>query len=128
MDESTVQRLNDINKNFHRVTANDFDLLRRGAWPGWKRLLPYLKSPLSVLDVGCGNGRFGLFLAKNVDPHLHYHGTDNNAPLLERARLTLQDINAHLELRDLVDDLPDFGQFDLVALFGVLHHVPGSQH
>jgi tRNA (uracil-5-)-methyltransferase TRM9 len=126
MDETTVQRLNEINKSFYRVTATDFDLLRRGAWPGWKRLLPYLNAPLSVLDVGCGNGRFALFLANTVDPHLHYHGTDNNAPLLERARLTLQGINAHLELRDLIDNPPDVGQFDLVALFGVLHHVPGA--
>jgi SAM-dependent methyltransferase len=32
-----------------------------------------------------------------------------------------------LELRDVVENPPDHGKYDLVALFGVLHHVPGSQ-
>jgi tRNA (uracil-5-)-methyltransferase TRM9 len=131
MDQASIHRLNNINKQFYDTTATDFDMLRRGAWPGWKRLLPYLTSPLSVLDVGCGNGRFALFLSTHVSP-LIYFGIDNNKPLLDRAHETLQHLNARLEQHDIVENpsitLPDIGQFDLVTLFGVLHHVPGSEN
>jgi 2-polyprenyl-3-methyl-5-hydroxy-6-metoxy-1,4-benzoquinol methylase len=66
VNDATRERLNTINREFYRVTAHDFDETRGQPWPGWKRVLPYLKLPLSVLDVGCGNGRFGVFLAQNL--------------------------------------------------------------
>ncbi len=100
-------------------------------WPGWDKLLPYLKAPLSVLDVGCGNGRFGVFLAQHLEPEaITYYGIDHNAALLERARaaLNLGRLRAELEDRDIVLQPPDTGAYDLVGLFGVLHHIPGSEH
>jgi tRNA (uracil-5-)-methyltransferase TRM9 len=123
----TIQRLNQLNAEFYNTTADHFDLLRRNAWPGWHRLLPYLQSPLNVQDVGCGNGRFGWFLAKHVNV-LHYHGIDNNLRLLEHARVTLQQLNdVVLEERDLIENPPSMGAYDLVGIFGVLHHVPGAE-
>ena len=124
MDEKTVQRLNAINREFYRVTAGEFDQTRGQPWPGWERLPGYLQSPLSVLDVGCGNGRFGVFLAGHIDS-LHYHGMDNNPALLARAREQLS--GAVLTERDIVTQPPDSGEYDLVVLFGVIHHVPGWQ-
>jgi SAM-dependent methyltransferase len=140
MDNFTVQRLNAINREFYRITAADFDETRQQAWPGWEQLLPYLDTiagTFSVLDVGCGNGRFGVFLAEHLRslratgqsplPILQYHGIDNNAALLSRARETLTalpNIDVTLEERDLIETPPDAGSFDLVALFGVLHHIP----
>src|SRR5258708_38031292 len=125
MDDATIQRLNRINNDFYAATADRFDLLRRGSWPGWMPLLAYLPEKLRVLDVGCGNGRFGAFLASRRE--VSYHGIDNNPRLLERAQTTLTAIDATLEQRDVVENPPDSGAYDLVALFGVLHHVPGSQ-
>lgn len=125
MDAVTIRRLNQLNADFYNVTADSFDLLRRNAWLGWKRLIPYLHSPLSVLDIGCGNGRFALFLIKYVN-NLHYHGIDNNPRLLEHARTTLQHINGiTLEQRDLIENLPETGTYDFIGIFGVLHHIPG---
>ena len=66
MDTETINRLNAINHAFYATVADDFDQTRGTAWPGWKRLLPYLTTPLSVLDVGCGNARFALFLHDNL--------------------------------------------------------------
>lgn len=85
---------------------------------------------LSVLDVGCGNGRFGVFLADRLGAdRLRYVGVDSSAALLDWARLALAGVDARLEPRDIVENPPDeaLGQFDLVALFGVLHHVPGAE-
>lgn len=66
MDTKTINHLNAINRAFYATVANDFDQTRGTAWPGWKRLQPYLTLPLSVLDVGCGNARFALFLGDTL--------------------------------------------------------------
>jgi SAM-dependent methyltransferase len=129
MNAETVTRLNDINRQFYRVTADSFDETRRYAWPGWERLLPYLtqlRSPLAALDIGCGNGRFAVFLSEKLGNAIRYHGIDNNAALLDRARTATARLNAHLEERDIVENPPDTGTYDLVVLFGVLHHIPGA--
>jgi SAM-dependent methyltransferase len=127
MNSATIERLNQINRDFYRAVAAEFDKSRGDPWPGWNTLLSYLTMPLSVLDVGCGNGRFGLFLAHTLGPNLTYYGIDNNPVLLEHARESLMGIETRLEIRDVVECPPDTGQFDLVALFGLLHHIPGYE-
>ncbi|HVO43019.1 MAG TPA: class I SAM-dependent methyltransferase [Aggregatilineales bacterium] len=122
MNDATVKRLNAINREFYCLTAVSFDETRQRAWPGWDRLLPLLPPSLAVLDVGCGNGRFGVFLASRFA--LRYHGIDSSPDLLALARNALPD--AGFEERDIVESPPDSGQYDLVALFGVLHHIPGA--
>lgn len=125
MDEPTIQRLNQINRNFYAAVADSFDESRQQAWPGWERLSAYLAPALSVLDVGCGNGRFGVYLAQKFGGAVRYHGMDSSPALLDRAREALAGIEAQLEQRDIVENPPDTGAYDLVVLFGVLHHVPG---
>jgi SAM-dependent methyltransferase len=128
MDAETIRRLNAINREFYRLTADDFSETRGTAWPGWERLLPYLRAPLSVLDVGCGNGRFGLFLAEHLGAaNVQYHGVDSSGELLAHARNALAGLpDVKLEARDIVENPPDAGDYDLVALLGVLHHIPGE--
>jgi tRNA (uracil-5-)-methyltransferase TRM9 len=136
MDAATIHRLNQINREFYRITAADFAATRGRAWPGWEALLPYLSPPsMTVLDVGCGNGRFGVFLAQQVtvnpdspQPSIHYHGLDNNASLLQYAQTALTDlpqIEAQLTEHDIVEQPPTEGTYDRVVLFGVVHHLPG---
>jgi SAM-dependent methyltransferase len=128
MDAATIARLNAINREFYSITATEFDATRGQAWQGWQNLLPLLGDTsttrtLSVLDVGCGNGRFGVFLRESGF-NIAYHGIDNSAALLDKARAALPD--ASFELRDIVEKPPDTGEYDLVGLFGVLHHVPDA--
>lgn len=132
MNNATIKRLNAINREFYRITAQSFDESRSQPWPGWEMLIPHIHAPVSVLDVGCGNGRFGLFLAETLGAdQLTYHGIDNNPALLESARSALQNVMGDsrltLEQRDIIEEpLPD-STYDLVTLFGVLHHIPGAQ-
>ncbi len=146
MDTETIARLNAINRAFYATVADDFDQTRGTAWPGWKRLLPHLTTPLSILDVGCGNARFALFLQENLssipqhspsDPALttqhsgfplSYTGLDSSPALLDHALTALTEkpnLTFTLEQRDIIENPPDSGEYDLVVLLGVLHHIPG---
>ena len=132
MDADTVRRLNDLNRQFYAQTAEYFHASRDQAWTGWERLVAFLpeQRPLRVLDVGCGNGRFGLFLHEHLGDGLIYHGVDNSPALLDYAATSLAPHIPALTLseQDIVfDALPD-GEFDVVACFGVIHHVPSLAH
>ncbi len=134
MHPAIRQRLNTLNREFYRITAHDFDQTRQEAWRGWDGLLPHLQPrSLNVLDIGCGNGRFGVFLAQHIGTDWHYHGVDNSPALLERAALMLHQhapgLPVTLENRDLVNGEPfppDTPPVDVIGLFGVLHHIPGA--
>lgn len=135
MDNDTIKRLNRINQEFYRVTAHHFNATRNESWAGWQSLLPSLHAypsqhPFSVLDVGCGNARFGVFLCRHLPHKLTYHGLDNSTILLEYARTALEKTNCafRLEESDLIENpLPFSSAYTLVAAFGVLHHIPGYQ-
>jgi len=86
-----------------------------------------------VLDIGCGNARFARFLHDHGYV-LDYQGLDANAGLLASARARLEpplsDRCALIEHDFLAGTTPGdalpAGPFDLIALMGVLHHVPGA--
>lgn len=124
MSPEAIRRLNDLNRTFYRITATAFDATRQQAWAGWERLLDHLPAdrPLRVLDVGCGNGRFGVFLHQHLSGEIAYHGIDNSPDLLAFARSALP--TATFTQQDIITHPPTSGTYDLVVLFGVIHHVP----
>jgi SAM-dependent methyltransferase len=128
--------LNELNHLFYGTVAESFCNTRQNAWEGWQALLPYIKKQearpaLGVLDLGCGNGRFGLFLAEHFGTRLHYVGLDFAPDLLTYAAESLgrAGVPAHLYQGDLVAAPwpPWTADFDLVCLFGVLHHIPSFE-
>jgi SAM-dependent methyltransferase len=132
MHPHTVQLLNQLNFLFYQTTAKSFDETRARPWSGWPRLLPHLpdpaEKPLRVLDLGCGNGRFALFLY----PHrpITYDGIDSSPFLLKRADYALRaaGIPHRLHLGDLLGEWPFTAVYDLVVLFGVMHHIPAFEN
>ncbi|MFH0942874.1 MAG: class I SAM-dependent methyltransferase [Candidatus Beckwithbacteria bacterium] len=113
--------LNKLNEEFYLKTQEYFNTSRQFYWDGWKKLLPHLQGrTLKVLDLGCGNGRFGKFLAEHQQ--IEYTGIDNNQYLLDKAAENLP--GACLLQRDLTKPWQIKGKFDLVAILGVMHHLP----
>ena len=137
MQTSTILKLSLLNKQFYNDVAEDFSQSRNSFWQGWENLIPHISSTtrntLSVLDVGCGNGRFGQFLSlKFPDLPMKYTGLDNSTALLKYAEVKLQSTKLPPQLLelDLVEhlfsnqDLLEKQSFDLVVAFGVFHHIP----
>ena len=139
MDSATRSRLLALNRSFYADQAADFSATRGRPWPGWQQVLdrfdesaagPRLER--SVLDLGCGNGRFASACAARSWPRWSYLGIDDSEQLLTiaRQRLAVMDaVDWQLRAGDLLTpDAPAWPQetFDLVTLFGVLHHLPGS--
>ncbi|MFZ4815506.1 MAG: class I SAM-dependent methyltransferase [Phototrophicaceae bacterium] len=149
MSPESVQALNALNAAFYATVAADFNATRERAWAGWVQLFGMLgrlphQMPLRVWDVGCGNGRFGVFLAEQWPAPVRYHGTDNSPALLDYAKHALAawpttrasfnpyDLLAPTHLQhsppQTAASSPSSHTYDLVALFGVLHHIPGAHH
>lgn len=157
MNTLTINKLNQLNQRFYQAVSTDFDQTRQQPWAGWQLLLPFLakyltkdlskSQPLRVIDLGCGNGRFGVFLSQNQP--ISYVGMDSNSPLLAKAADHLKKMGVDFTVikADFVTNLSNntfsqelavilanflssesskFGLSAprLVALFGVLHHIP----
>ena len=129
MDRATILALNQINRDFYTERAEEFSATRRRPWRGWLRLLPYVgeKEALSVLDVGCGNGRFAAFLSEHLESRFSYLGIEFSPTALEHARAKLSGVpSITLKEHDMMTGLNGVeGPFSLITLFGFLHHVPG---
>ena len=135
MNTATQTALRRINRDFYSRHAADFDGTRHpGGWPGWRRVVETAAqatdSPLRVLDLGCGNGRFALFLERNPDLRGHRPftctGIDLSAELIAHASTATAGLD-HIgfQVNDIEECPLDEATCDLVVLFGVLHHLPG---
>lgn len=138
----TIKLLNRLNLNFYESVAFDFDQTRQQPWEGWHRLARLTNlSQTQAIDLGCGNGRLGWYLAEQGLSS--YVGIDSSQQLLNQAdqKLATTKLKYQLLSVDLVDELagnnlntslskitkPTEGSHRLFCIFGVLHHLPGEQ-
>lgn len=128
MDEEIAARLLALNRRFYDQQADPFAESRQQPQPGFSRLLAYLPQPCaSVLDVGCGEGRFGRFLAEDGFDGC-YRGIDFSDKLLATAAAHLPaSLDSAFQVRDLAAEgaLDGLGSYSLVACLAVLQHIPG---
>jgi SAM-dependent methyltransferase len=124
MDPAVVHRLLALNHDFYANLSEPFARSRARPQPGFQRLLEYLPRPCTrILDVGCGEGRFGRFL-QDQDAVGQYVGVDFSEDLIRHARA---ETPGTYHVRDLSrpGSLEGLGQFPAIACLAVLQHIPG---
>lgn len=132
MTPDTERAIEALNDAFYQAVADDFSATRARPWPGWERIVAKLGRSPSVLDVGCGNGRFADYLGQSVDD-FRYLGVDKSRELIAHARERLAShVYSDLKVADVLREdgraVVGEGRFDLVVLFAVLHHIPGRDN
>lgn len=129
MNIKAVKDILKLNRDFYQSVSKEFSLTRQRPWEGWDRavetVLKYQgkdREDVSVLDIGCGNGRFYDFISKKIKS-VNYTGIDINNDFIneakqkyKEAKFIKQDIFKYL---DKVE-----GKYDVVCAFGVTHHIP----
>lgn len=92
-----------------------------------KQVMPELKPPRRVLDLGCGGGRHLLQLAQWTDL---LHGCDRSSEMLECAARQMAHFKHHVHLNECdMEQLPyQDGSFDVVVMSGVLHNATDLNH
>lgn len=119
MKSNADQIKKDLKKTYEQI-AEDFSASRSQAWPEFELFSKSIPSGSSVLDLGCGNGRFLAYLLqqkKNID----YTGVDFSPALLKLARLSypkqefLEQDMTELHLDRL---------FDRIVCCAAFHHIP----
>jgi len=123
MREKIVQRLLTLNREFYNGFADSFSHSRAEPQPGFFRLLElHPKLGGHLLDVGCGDGRFGRFCFEH-EAITQYTGIDLSSGLLDIAK---NNVDGDFYERDMsrAGFLDELGQFDSIACLAALQHVP----
>jgi len=134
VDRQVVNKLLELNREFYSKFSAEFSDSRsedRLNLDPWRE---YLRDEMSLLDVGCGNGRLVSALEREKHP-LAYLGIDSSAELVALAAkraAKLKHLDATFRVADLADPnwckgLGKFGSFDLMLALAVLHHLPSFQ-
>jgi len=135
MTTQTIRALNRMTSDFYARIGQFWNQDETYFWDGWHTLASLIDvpkvRPFSVLDIGCGNGRFASFCTQHLTAQesLYYHGIDNSAEMLSfTPQAQRQDHRYIFTLADVVESgtwsRPLTQHFSLVALMGLMHHIP----
>ncbi len=108
-------------KGYDKV-ATEWSASRQNFWEELKFIKKYLPSQTSILDIGCGNGRF----AKQILDEYTYTGVDPSVELINIAKKDLPDLSDKFSFYDGVHLPFTDKSFDNVVSFAVMHHLPPS--
>lgn len=134
METSVRLSLSQLSADFYRFHAKSFDESRQNPWDSWQQILKSIEaiaSPRSVIDLGCGNGRFAAFLYEHLGLYEHqsgginYTGIDSEAQLINNAQHRYPSGQFYVE--SIESALMRSENFHFLACFGVFHHLPGAQ-
>jgi len=136
MEQTTIRQLSSLNQRFYNDQATTWSASRQYFWPSWETFRKQSSlthfPDISVLDLGCGTGRFARFVQQHWT-QAHYLGMDNSTALLEQASSQPSELPEEKYVnKDLVAQLLDHQslidkKYDLITAFGVLHHLPSQQ-
>jgi tRNA (uracil-5-)-methyltransferase TRM9 len=146
MTQKTINILNQLNKQFYDETGSVvWNQKPDYYWQGWYQLTAFINDKLTtkqslsnqfkILDLGCGNSRFANFLVSELDSeqveNIEYLGVDFSVNLIDTFKTKPRTNFANFELLelDVISQLHQLKEikFDLIVIFGLIHHIPSHQ-
>lgn len=127
MNEQTAQTILRLTRETYERIAREFDKTRKVPWDDFNIFTPYVKEGMTVLDVGCGNGRLYRYL-KNKN--IAYLGIDQNQYLIAKAAQRYPDASfAKGDITQLERTPEILGkQFDCIFCISLLSHIPSNEY
>ena len=150
-----IKQIVKLNNEFYQLISKDFSRTRQKPWEGWRRVVKNIEIyfnkedtfsknnkqqnvlkkskpsdiKISILDIGCGNGRFCEYL-HDYFTDFSYIGVDINNDLIsegENKCSNLNGVDSKFLKKDIILDLKKIrGKYDVVCGFGVTHHLPND--
>jgi ubiquinone/menaquinone biosynthesis C-methylase UbiE len=128
LDHNKAKQIKSQLRETFDTIAPHFDITRYKPWPESKRFISTLQKGSTVLDLGCGNGRNSIYLAKEG---MKVIGIDFSRDLIKIAKNKME----WKEVADLVDLMEgEIGSLslknesvDAVLYIATLHHLPSPQ-
>jgi SAM-dependent methyltransferase len=133
MNSETARQLIELNHVFYQSCAESFSKTRQRVQPGVLRIIKQTipkDKPLSILDLGCGNGELAHVL-QETGGIIQYQGVDFSLPLMKTGEgdWANDSFNASFHEADLLQEGWDRALnkhfYDRIFCFAVLHHFPG---
>jgi len=136
MNSKTFHKIIQLNKDFYKRVGDEFSNTRQSPWGGWTKILGLMKKQfkdekkISILDLGCGNGRLYGYLKEELPQYqFNYLGVDSSKLLLTRAKRFYKSSNVKFELNDVILKTQSIQKhYDIVAAFGLTHHIPSKKY
>jgi len=134
MKESLVRELLSVNRQLYTEFAEPFVSTRFREQPGYHRLIHHVPPLCTLLDIGCGNGRWAKFLDEQ-EKQVHYVGVDFSPQMIALAQqqatrygtVQTQFVVADVAKPLWTNTLPQL-TYNVVTALAVLHHLPGIEH
>lgn len=123
MNNTTANKILDLNRKSYNLIAQKFSQSRQRPWPEFKNFISYLKDGDKILDLGCGNAR--LLLSLN-DISIDYTGIDMSKMLIEQAK-SLHTNNKFKYGDVLTLDEPE-NLYNAVFSIAMLNHIPSIEY
>jgi ubiquinone/menaquinone biosynthesis C-methylase UbiE len=118
--------MNVVQTHVHDVyeqIAHHFDETRTSQWAGVRAFLDALPMHSTVVDIGCGNGKYHI----GFDNKLSFFGADTCASLISIAKEKQKNAaTASYVLANGLDLPYRSGAFDAAISIAVLHHLPDA--
>jgi ubiquinone/menaquinone biosynthesis C-methylase UbiE len=125
--QKAKQIKSELRKTFD-IIAPHFDITRYKPWPESKRFISTLPKDSTVLDLGCGNGRNSIYLAKEG---MNIIGIDFSRGLIKIAqnKMEWKEVAHRVNLMEGdIGSLPLKNEsVDAVLYIATLHHLPTPQ-